>query len=144
MAVGLHDRLAIIVWRQENALTSNIQLLSFLKIDYKTSHFTYFVLVNSVASLKWRRFSFQKIKKRSRAHAGLNKLARRIFSCFSSYFLIALFFRQKNGCCSVLSSKICFICSGQIIATSHDRFPPNGGLVREMGPRLFQKKNLGW
>ena len=26
--------------------------------------------------------------------------------------------------------------SGQIIATSHDRFPPNGGLVREI--TLFQ------
>ena len=24
--------------------------------------------------------------------------------------------------------------SGQIIATSHDRFPPNSGLVREIGP----------
>ena len=36
---------------------------------------------------------------------------------------------------------VCFfssILSGQIIATSHDRFSPNGGLVREMGPRLFQ------
>ena len=32
-------------------------------------------------------------------------------------------------------------CSGQIIATSHDRFPPNGGLVREFP--LFQG-NLGW
>ena len=32
--------------------------------------------------------------------------------------------------------------SGQIIATSHDRFPPNGGgLVRESP--LFQE-NLGW
>ena len=31
--------------------------------------------------------------------------------------------------------------SGQIIATSHDRFPPNGGLVREIP--LFQG-NLGW
>ena len=31
--------------------------------------------------------------------------------------------------------------SGQIIATSHDRFPPNGGLVREI-PRKFQG-NLG-
>ncbi len=35
-----------------------------------------------------------------------------------------------------------YICiSGQIIATSHDRFPPNGGLVREIP--LFQG-NLGW
>ncbi len=33
------------------------------------------------------------------------------------------------------------ITSGQIIATSHDRFPPNGGLVREIP--LFQG-NLGW
>ena len=31
--------------------------------------------------------------------------------------------------------------SGQIIATSHDRFPPNGGLLREFP--LFQG-NLGW
>ena len=31
--------------------------------------------------------------------------------------------------------------SGRIIATSHDRFPPNGGLVREI--TLFQG-NLGW
>ncbi len=31
--------------------------------------------------------------------------------------------------------------SGQIIATSHDRFSPNGGLVREI--HLFQG-NLGW
>ena len=31
--------------------------------------------------------------------------------------------------------------SGQIIATSHDRFPPNAGLVREIP--LFQG-NLGW
>ncbi len=31
--------------------------------------------------------------------------------------------------------------SGQIIATSHDRFPPNGGLVMEFP--LFQG-NLGW
>ena len=31
--------------------------------------------------------------------------------------------------------------SGQIIATSHDRFPPNGGLVREFP--LFQG-NLAW
>ena len=31
--------------------------------------------------------------------------------------------------------------SGQIIATSHDRFPPNGGLVRESP--LFQG-NLAW
>ena len=31
--------------------------------------------------------------------------------------------------------------SGQIIATSHDRFPPNGGLVREIP--LFQG-SLGW
>ena len=31
--------------------------------------------------------------------------------------------------------------AGQIIATSHDRFPPNGGLVREIP--LFQG-NLGW
>ena len=31
--------------------------------------------------------------------------------------------------------------SGQIIATSHDRFPPNGGLVREIP--LFQG-NPGW
>ena len=30
---------------------------------------------------------------------------------------------------------------GQIIPTSHDRFPPNGGLVREIP--LFQG-NLGW
>ena len=28
-------------------------------------------------------------------------------------------------------------------ATSHDQFPANGGLVREMGPRLFQE-NPGW
>ena len=28
----------------------------------------------------------------------------------------------------------CFICSGEIIATSHDRFPPNGGLVRDIIP----------
>ena len=33
------------------------------------------------------------------------------------------------------------IISGQIIATSHDRFPPNGGLVTEIP--LFQG-NLGW
>ena len=31
--------------------------------------------------------------------------------------------------------------SGQILATSNDRFPPNGGLVREIP--LFQG-NLGW
>ena len=31
--------------------------------------------------------------------------------------------------------------AGQIIATSHDRFSPNGGLVREIP--LFQG-NLGW
>ena len=31
--------------------------------------------------------------------------------------------------------------SGQILATSHDRFPPNGGLVREI--TLFQG-NPGW
>ena len=30
---------------------------------------------------------------------------------------------------SVCFGGACFICSGQIIATSHDRFPPNGGLV---------------
>ena len=32
---------------------------------------------------------------------------------------------------------------GQIIATSHGSLTPNGGLVREMGPRKFQG-NLGW
>ena len=30
-------------------------------------------------------------------------------------------------------------CSGQIIATSHDRFTPNGGLVRKMGPLISGK-----
>ena len=34
-----------------------------------------------------------------------------------------------------------YVISGQIIATSHDRFPPNHGLVREIP--LFQG-NLGW
>ena len=34
------------------------------------------------------------------------------------------------------------IVSGQIIATSHDRFPPNGGLVREMGPLISGKSGL--
>ena len=34
-----------------------------------------------------------------------------------------------------------YIESGQIIATSHDRFPPNGGLVREIP--IFQE-NPGW
>ena len=32
----------------------------------------------------------------------------------------------------------CFINSGQIIATSHDRFPPNDGLVREI-PGYFRE-----
>ena len=33
--------------------------------------------------------------------------------------------------------------SGQIIAgPSHDRFPPNGGLVREMGPLISGKSRL--
>ena len=32
--------------------------------------------------------------------------------------------------------------SGQIIATSHDRFPSNGGLVREMGPLISGKSRL--
>ena len=34
--------------------------------------------------------------------------------------------------------------SGQIIATSHDRFPPNGGLVREIPLFILFQGNLGW
>ena len=41
----------------------------------------------------------------------------------------------------ILTSALKNYRSGQITATSHDRFPPNGGLVREIP--LFQG-NLGW
>ena len=43
---------------------------------------------------------------------------------------------KARNCCFFFGHE-----SGQTIATSHDRFPPNGGLVGEIP--LFQG-NLGW
>ena len=49
--------------------------------------------------------------------------------------------RTKWKSFNLMMTSTMTIVSGQIIATSHDRFSPNGGLVREMP--LFQG-NLGW
>ena len=74
--------------------------------------------------------------------------------CFSNVFLYFRYLLQvgwnhrpeKNHhlpCALKLSclGYMFVLLSGQIIATSHDRFPPNGGLVRDIP--LFQG-NLGW